>query len=51
MIFYRILNALRAPMNRWRANHNPIKWRFDSMLIKSMQVGFIGTNCYILTIR
>ncbi len=49
--FYRLLNALRAPFNRRREhrekhNHN---WRFQTMLIKSMQVGFIGTNCYILT--
>lgn len=46
---YALLNAFAGPKNRRRAKRNQKLWRFDHMLIKSMAVGFIGTNCYILT--
>ena len=47
----KLLNALKSPGNRRREKRrgNTTQWRFNTMLIKTMQVGFIGTNCYILT--
>ena len=47
----RVLNALKSPANRRKARSagDSTLWRSNTMLIKSMQVGFIGTNCYILS--
>jgi len=47
----KLLNALKSPGNRRRERRlgNTTQWRLQNMLIKTMQVGFIGTNCYILT--
>ena len=47
----KLLNALKSPGNRRRARRlgDITQWRNHNMLIKTMQVGFIGTNCYILT--
>ena len=47
----KLLSALKSPGNRRRERRlgNTTQWRLNNMLIKTMQVGFIGTNCYILT--
>ena len=47
----KLLNALKSPGNRRRERRlgDTTQWRSHNMLIKTMQVGFIGTNCYILT--
>lgn len=47
----KVLNALKTPSNRRRERRlgDTTQWRLNTMLIKTMQVGFIGTNCYILT--
>ena len=47
----KLLNALKSPGNRRRERRwgHTNQWRSNNMLIKTMQVGFIGTNCYILT--
>ena len=47
----KLLSALKSPGNRRRERRwgHTNQWRLNNMLIKTMQVGFIGTNCYILT--
>lgn len=47
----KLLNALKSPGNRRRERRlgDTTQRRLHNMLIKTMQVGFIGTNCYILT--
>lgn len=47
----KLLNALKRPANRRleRKRGDTTQRRLQTMLIKTMQVGFIGTNCYILT--